>query len=62
MSKRQRIARIYRDYLAILASFDRAATGDPYGWDWPTMNVLFPQRVARARMLKREYHILTGGK
>lgn len=38
----------------ILDFFDNEARSDPWGWDWPTMRVLFPDLCAEARQLIRE--------
>lgn len=46
--------RLVQRYNAILRQFDRASRGDPYGWDWPTMNVLYPELVAEAREIRAE--------
>lgn len=40
---------------AIKDKFDEASEGDPYGWDWPTMFVLFPDEVTRFRALRDEW-------
>ena len=51
MSKR----RMEQRARAILRVFDRASAGDPYGWDWPTMSVLFPELVAEFDTIKAEW-------
>lgn len=39
---------------AIYRYFDRYAEGDPFGWDWPTMRVVFPEAVDECHSLKME--------
>lgn len=46
--------RLVQRYNAILLKFDRASRGDPFGWDWPTMGVLFPELVSEARTIRAE--------
>lgn len=38
----------------ILDTFDDYAQSDPFGWDWPTMNGVFPDLCARYRELREE--------
>ena len=51
MTKRQLIAAARK----IIKKFHSEAIGDPYGWDWPTMSVLFPDEVAEYRSYREEY-------
>jgi hypothetical protein len=51
MSERQLI----REANKIINFFKKASEGDPFGWDWPTMNMLFPEKVARYEELKAEW-------
>ena len=39
----------------ILAFFDDYSTSDPYGWDWPTMRMIFPEKCQRYEQLRAEY-------
>ncbi len=38
----------------ILAFFHKSSAGDPYGCDWPTMNMTFPNECEEYRFLKAE--------
>lgn len=38
----------------IFDTFDRESRGDPYGWDWPTMRVLFPELVAELQDVQEQ--------
>jgi len=40
--------------LQILKTFDEYAEGDPFGWDWPTMTMIFPELVAEFREIQAE--------
>lgn len=39
----------------IIEAFEYASRSDPYGWDWPTMAMTFPELVARFKELKAEW-------
>jgi hypothetical protein len=48
---------LLREGQKIIDGFWKAAQGDPYGWDWPTMFVLYPEKVERFRELKAEWRL-----
>ena len=45
----------------IINYFHKSATGDPFGWDWPTMWVLHPDLCDRFRALRAEWKSRHGG-
>jgi hypothetical protein len=40
--------------IRIQRHFDRYAASDPFGWDWPTMKIVFPELCDRYFALKAE--------
>lgn len=49
------VAAILREGRTIIKLFNAASVGDPYGWDYPTMSVLYPDESARLLALVAEY-------
>ena len=50
-----RQSRLVSRYNRIVRSFSRdCAGGGSFGFDWPTMGVLFPDRVAECRRIRAE--------
>ena len=39
---------------SIIKKFDDYARSDPYGWDVPTMKLIFPEDFARAKNIQAE--------
>ena len=50
MTDKQILARMNK----LIDWFYDLAKGDPFGWDWPTMNVLEPELCGEYRQLKAE--------
>ncbi len=48
------IEQIMEEMVDILDWFDNQSTGDPYGWDWPTMAAIFPETALRYQQLRAE--------
>lgn len=42
----------------IIDFFYERSVSDPFGWDWPTMWVLYPRKVRVFRRLKARYREL----
>ncbi len=41
-------------YCEIIDWFYEYSKSDPFGWDWPTMGLLFPELVEEAREIRTE--------
>jgi len=50
LTDKQLVARMYR----ILKYFKDYSSSDPFGWDWPTMNQIFPELCAEYRELRTD--------
>lgn len=46
--------RIIDEMNSILRTFNEYARDDPFGWDWATMQVIFPEKVDRYRALRHK--------
>lgn len=49
------VAQLLGEGWRIVNFFHKSSVGDPYGWDWPTMNVIHPELCARFRKLRGEF-------
>lgn len=44
--------------IGIMGFFDDHSKGDPYGWDWPTMRVLWPNKCRVFKRVQKVYRRL----
>jgi hypothetical protein len=44
--------------IKIFAAFNKYSRGDPFGWDWPTMRVIFPAKCRVYDRLKTQWRRL----